>query len=130
MMKHAMRIAVLELMFVAMAGYAVAQVAGAVILGTSVEVTKAIAVGHRASKILGAPVYNEREERVGTIDDLLITPDRSLSYAILSVGGFLGIGGKLVAIPVEQIRDEKGKLILPGATKEAIKALPEFEYVG
>jgi hypothetical protein len=125
-----MRIAVLELMFVAMAGYAVAQVAGAVILGTSVEVTKAIAVGHRASKILGAPVYNEREERVGTIDDLLITPDRSLSYAILSVGGFLGIGGKLVAIPVEQIRDEKGKLILPGATKEAIKALPEFEYVG
>ena len=51
-----------------------------------------------------------------------------LSYAIVSVGGFLGIGKRLVAIPVEQLRDEKGKLILPGATKEALKALPEFQY--
>ena len=128
-MKQAIRIAVLGLMLVTMAGYAEAQVAGAVKLGTTVEVTKAIAVGHRASKIIGAPVYNERDERVGTIDDLVVTPDRALSYAVVSVGGFLGLGRKLVAIPVEQIRDENGKLLLPGATKEALKGLPEFEYV-
>ena len=75
-------------------------------------------------------MYNEREERVGTIDDLLVTPDHALSYAVLSVGGFLGLGRKLLAIPVEQIRDEKGQLVLPGATKDALKGLPEFEYVG
>ena len=85
-------------------------------------------MGHRASKVIGAPVYNEQDERVGTVDDLIITPDRSLSYAVVSVGGFLGLGKRLVAIPVEQLRDEKGKFILPGATKEALKALPEFQY--
>jgi hypothetical protein len=128
MMKQMILIAVLGLMLVATVGNAVAQVAGKVILGTSVEVTQGIAVGHRASKIIGAPVYNEQDERVGSIDDLIITPDHSLSYAVVSVGGFLGLGRRLVAIPVEQLRDEKGKLILPGATKEALKALPEFQY--
>jgi sporulation protein YlmC with PRC-barrel domain len=127
-MKYTMLIAALGLMLAATAGDAGAPVAGTVPLGTSVEVTQAIAVGHRASKLLGAPVYNEQEEKVGTIDDLIITPDRSLSFAILSVGGFLGLGGRLVAIPVEQIHDEQGRLILPGATKEALKKVPEFQY--
>jgi hypothetical protein len=127
-MTHAMLIAVLGLTLVATAGNAGAPVAGTVTLGTTMEVTQAIAVGHRASKLIGAPVYNEQEEKVGSIDDLIITPDHSLSYAILSVGGFLGLGGRLVAIPVEQIRDEKGRLILPGATKEALKKVPEFQY--
>jgi uncharacterized protein YrrD len=94
------------------------------------EVTQAIAVGHRASKLIGTPVYNEQEEKVGNIDDLIITPDRSLSYAILSVGGFLGLGGRLVAIPVDQLHDQQGRLILPGATKEALKKVPEFQYAG
>jgi uncharacterized protein YrrD len=96
------------------------------------EVTQAIGhhLGHRASKLMGAPVYNEQEEKVGTIDDLIITPDRALSYAILSVGGFLGLGRRLVAIPVEQLRDEQGRLVLPGASQDAFKKLPEFEYVG
>jgi sporulation protein YlmC with PRC-barrel domain len=129
-MKYAMLIAVLGLTLAATAGDAGAPVAGTVTLGTTMELTQAIAVGHRASKLIGAPVYNEQEEKVGSIDDLIITPDRSLSYAILSVGGFLGLGGRLVAIPVEQIRDENGRLILPGATKEALKKVPEFQYAG
>jgi osmotically-inducible protein OsmY/sporulation protein YlmC with PRC-barrel domain len=94
----------------------------------TVEVMRTITVGHRASKLLGAPVYNEHEERVGTIDDLIISPDRALSSAILSVGGFLGLGRRLVAIPVEELRVEQGRLILPGATKEALKEFPEFQY--
>jgi sporulation protein YlmC with PRC-barrel domain len=128
LMKQTMLIAVLGLILAATVGNTVAQVAGKVNLGTSVEVTQAIALGHRASKLIGAPVYNEQDERVGSIDDLIVSPDRSISYAVVSVGGFLGIGKRLVAIPVEQLRDEKGKLILPGATKEALKALPEFQY--
>ena len=75
-MKQVMLIAVLGLMLATKAGDAVAQAAGAVIVGTSVEVTKAIALGHRASKLIGAPVYNDRDERVGTIDDLIVAPDR------------------------------------------------------
>lgn len=127
-MKQTMLIAVLGLILAATVGNTVAQVAGKVNLGTSVEVTQAIALGHRASKLIGATVYNEQDEKVGTVDDLIVAPDRSLSYTVVSVGGFLGIGKRLVAIPVDQLRDEKGKLILPGATKEALKALPEFQY--
>ena len=89
---------------------------------------KAVALGLQASKVIGMDVRNSKVEKIGSIDDLIITPDHSLSYAVVSVGGFLGLGRRLVAIPVEQLRDEKGKLILPGATKEALKALPEFQY--
>jgi sporulation protein YlmC with PRC-barrel domain len=127
-MKYTLLIAVLGLILAATAGNAGAPVAGTVTLGTTMEVTQAIAVGHRASKLIGTPVYNEQEEKVGNIDDLIITPDHSLSYAILSVGGFLGLGRRLVAIPVDQLHDQQGRLILPGATKEALKKVPEFQY--
>jgi sporulation protein YlmC with PRC-barrel domain len=129
-MKIMLLIAMLGLMLTATAGDAGAPVAGVVTLGTTVEVTQAIAVGHRASKLIGAPVYNEQEERIGSIDDLIISPDRAVSFAVVSVGGFLGLGGRLVAIPVEQLREEKDRLILPGATKEALPKLPEFKYAG
>jgi sporulation protein YlmC with PRC-barrel domain len=129
-MKIILLIAMLGLMLTATAGDAGAPVAGVVTLGTTMEVTQAIAVGHRASKLIGAPVYNEQEERIGSIDDLIISPDRAVSFAVVSVGGFLGLGGRLVAIPVEQLREEKDRLILPGATKEALTKLPEFKYAG
>jgi sporulation protein YlmC with PRC-barrel domain len=129
-MKIMLLIAILGLMLTATAGDAGAPVAGVVTLGTTMEVTQAIAVGHRASKLISAPVYNEQEERIGSIDDLIISPDRAVSFAVVSVGGFLGLGGRLIVIPVEQLREEKDRLILPGATKEALTKLPEFKYAG
>ena len=129
-MKTMLLIAVLGLIVGATASDAGAPVAGVVTLGTTVEVTQGIAVGNRASKLISAPVYNEQEERVGSIDDLIISPDRSVSFAIVSVGGFLGLGSRLVAIPVEQLTEQKDRLILPGATKEALAKLPEFKYAG
>jgi len=129
-MKRTMLGTVLGLMLVATAGNALAQAAGEAILGTTVEITKTIAVGRRASQLIGAPVHNEQNERVGRIDDFIVAPDNSLSYAVLSVGGFLGIGDRLVAIPVQQLQEREGKLILPGATKAALEKLPKFEYVG
>lgn len=59
---------------------------------------------------------------------MIITPDKAVSYVILGVGGFLGLDRHDVAIPVGQPKVEGGKLMLPGATKEALKALPKFEY--
>ena len=47
---------------------------------------------------------------------------------VLSVGGFLGIGDKLIALPYEQMRTDGKKIVLPGATKDSLKALPEFKY--
>jgi len=51
-----------------------------------------------------------------------------VSYAIIGAGGFLGVGRHDVAIPVSQLKEEGGKFILAGATKEAVKAMPEFDY--
>src|SRR5262249_6458671 len=53
---------------------------------------------------------------------------RAVSYAIVGVGGFLGMLKHDVAVPVSQFKEEGGKIVLPGATKEALKAAPEVEY--
>ena len=117
------------LVVVGSAGTLGAQVAGSTTLGISVEEVKAVAIGWSAKKkILGKDVYNDKNEKIGTVDDLIITPDRSLSYAIIGAGGFLGIGKHDVAIPVGQFKEDKGKIVLAGATKEALKAMPKFEY--
>jgi sporulation protein YlmC with PRC-barrel domain len=106
-----------------------AQVAGSSTIGITKEEIKAVMEGWSAKKaILGKAVYNDKNEKIGTIDDLIITPDRSVSYAIIGAGGFLGIGKHDVAIPMSQVKLEKDKFILPGATKEALKAMPKFEY--
>jgi len=78
--------------------------------------------------ILGQPVYNEKEERVGWVDDIIVTPDKAVSYAIVNAGGFLGLMKHNVAIPVSQFKLVHNKLVLPGATKNALKASPEFQY--
>jgi sporulation protein YlmC with PRC-barrel domain len=111
------------------AGRLEAQVAGSTTLGVTVEELKAVAIGWSAKKkILGKDVYNDKNEKIGVVDDLIITPDRSLSYAIIGAGGFLGIGKHDVAIPVGQFKEDKGKIVLAGASKDALKAMPKFEY--
>ena len=68
------------------------------------------------------------KQKIGTVDDLIISPDRAISYAIIGVGGFLGIGKHDVAIPVNQFKADQNRIILPGATKDALKAMRKFEY--
>jgi len=105
------------------------QVAGSTTVGVSVEELKMVAVGWSAKKkILGKAVYNDKNEKIGTVDDLIITPDKSVSYAIIGAGGFLGMGKHDVAIPVNQFKEDKGRIVLAGATKDALKAMPKFEY--
>jgi sporulation protein YlmC with PRC-barrel domain len=90
---------------------------------------KAVAKGLRTSKLVGKTVVNDKNEQIGTIDDLIIDRDRVL-FAVLQVGGFLGIGGRLVAVPYESlVVDEAGnKITLPGATRDQLTKLPEFNY--
>ena len=62
------------------------------------------------------------------MDDIIIAPDKSLSYAIIGVGGFPGLGEHSVAIPFNQFKSGDGKYVLPGATKDTLKAIPTFNY--
>jgi sporulation protein YlmC with PRC-barrel domain len=103
--------------------------AGKVPLGTTVVEMEAVFVGWSAKKdVLGKPVVNEQNEQIGKVDDLIIRPDTAISYAIIGVGGFLGIGKRDVAIPMQQIKLKDGMLVLPGASREALMALPPFQY--
>ena len=106
-----------------------AQVAGSTVVGVSVSEMRNVAEGWSAKRsILGQPVYNDKNERVGSIDDIIVAPDRAVSYAILNAGGFLGLTKHDVAVPVSQFKLVDQKLVLSGATKDALKASPPFEY--
>jgi len=54
--------------------------------------------GYRANKLIGSTVKNDRNETIGSIDDIVIDEKGQL-YAVLEVGGFLGLGGHRVALP-------------------------------
>jgi hypothetical protein len=94
---------------------------------TKVDVIK-VATGYRASKVIGASVVNEANDTVGKVDDIIVGQDGKTPYVVLSVGGFLGIGDKLVVLPYEQLKTMDGKILMPGATKDALKDLPTFKY--
>jgi uncharacterized protein YrrD len=97
-----------------------------VTVGELADVTKGWSVKRT---ILNQPVYNEKEERIGTVDDIIVSPDKALSDAIINAGGFLGLTKHNVAIPVSQFKLVENKLVLPGATNESLKASPEFRDV-
>ena len=110
-------------------GLAQAQVAGSTVLGVAAAELREVAAGWSAKRqVLGQPVFNDKNEKVGTVDDIIISPDKAVSYAIVGAGGFLGVAKHDVAIPVDQFAQADGKLVLAGATKETIKAMPPFEY--
>src|SRR5580704_13609357 len=87
----------------------------------------------RASKVIGSAVYNDHDEKVGSIDDLLIGKDGSMK-AVLSVGGFLGMGTKYVEVPYSELtfgntqKDSDNRVVLRGATKESLKTQPAYDY--
>ena len=87
-----------------------------------------LATGYRTSKVVGSIVINEANETVGTIDDLIVTPAEKAPFAVLSVGGFLGRGTKYAVVPFSSLHVKDRRVVLPGATVESLKALPEFKY--
>jgi sporulation protein YlmC with PRC-barrel domain len=82
----------------------------------------------RGSEIIGASVLNNKGDTIGKVDDLLIAQDGKLPQAVLSVGGFLGVGSRLIVVPYESFKIHDNKMTFPDATKESLNAMPEFQY--
>jgi sporulation protein YlmC with PRC-barrel domain len=123
----------------------------------------------RASKVVGLDVYNSNNESLGSINDLLTDKSGNIKAAVISVGGFLGVGTRLVAVPFDKIKfvnepvpytgvasneprsrpmtttpptmttgAATAPVVKPnpwypdhavfGATKDELKAMPEFRY--
>ena len=84
--------------------------------------------GYRASKVIGDSVLNDADQTIGKIDDLLVTRDGKEPYAVLSIGGFLGMGAKLVVVRYDSLKFADKKIVLPGGSKDGLNMLPAFEY--
>jgi len=117
----------------------------------------------RTSKVVGLSVYNENNESIGTINDLLMDKSGNIKAVVLGVGGFLGMGEHLVAVPFDKVKfvdtpvpsttassnsnrpassttgstasssSSKTNPWYPdhavfNATKDELKAMPEFKY--
>ncbi|OLN30727.1 hypothetical protein DVDV_0429 [Desulfovibrio sp. DV] len=120
----------LTLSFTLIAGAALAQTPPVVgTIGITTDEIKLLAKGWSIKKdILGKDVYNDANEKVGVIEDIVVTPEKAMSYAIVSTGGFLGMAKHDVVVPVNQLKIKAARVTLPGATKESVKAMPEFKY--
>lgn len=95
-----------------------AQVAGSTVIGVAATEMREVALGWSAKRqILGKAVFNDKNERIGAIDDIVIGPDKTVSYAIIGVGGFPGVDRHDVAIPVSQLKVQEGTFVLPGAKR-------------
>ncbi len=83
----------------------------------------------RVSKVVGASVYNDQNQSVGSIDDILMSDnDHKADTVVISVGGFLGMGSKLVSVPFDQLKIQDDKIVMPGATKASLEGMPEYHY--
>ena len=128
-MKTMVLLTLVSLVIAAGAADSAAQTAGSTVISVSKEELRQVAAGWSAKKqILGKDVYNDAGEKIGDINDLIVAPNRSVSYAIVGVGGFLGMAEHNVAVPVSKLKQQMGKIVLAGATKDALKAAPKFEY--
>jgi sporulation protein YlmC with PRC-barrel domain len=85
--------------------------------------------GYRASKIIGAAVYNDQNEQIGTVADLFLSKQNTVAMVILSVGGVLGVGSKSVAIPMDKLQiEQRDKIVMSGASKEELGRMPNVTY--
>ena len=91
---------------------------------------KLLGSGSRTSKVVGSKVVNAANDTVGTLDDLIVTPNERVSYAVLSVGGFLGLDAHYVVVPYSALDLAEKQVVLRDGTKETLKSLPEFKYGG
>ena len=92
----------------------------------------------RAKDLMGLRVYSPNNEDLGKVEDLVIDPSKGkISYAVLSFGGFLGMGDKYFAVPWDDLKLQSKGLTYGGTQKEdhylldvdkeALKNAPGFD---
>lgn len=72
-------------------------------------------------------VYNARGQKLGEIEQVVMNPDDNRRYIVLASGGFLGLFENEVALPLERVRYENGRLIIRGLTEQDIEQMPDWE---
>jgi len=76
-------------------------------------------------------LYNDQNQQIGDISNLYLSRQNQIAMAVISVGSFLGVGGKLVSIPFDKLQIGDGdKVIMPGGSKEELNQMPKVQYSG
>lgn len=102
-------------------------VVGGAVMAVNVDIVAT--TGYRASRLLGSDIYNDKGDKIGVLDDFIVGSDANISVAVISVGGFLGMGDRKVAVPASLFTsNQKGQTVLPNASADQLNALPEFLY--
>ncbi|MFO1110339.1 MAG: PRC-barrel domain-containing protein [Bradyrhizobium sp.] len=86
--------------------------------------------GWRASKLVGLSVYNDANESVGSINDLLTDRNGKITAVVIGVGGFLGVGEHLVAVPFEKVKFVDQPVAYTGASSAPAKPVPSTTTTG
>ena len=81
----------------------------------------------RASKLIGAAVYDPADQKIGSVDELVLNPDGKVADVVIGVGGFLGAGEKRVAVPMAELKRGKNDHFVLAATKDSLKQMATFE---
>ena len=81
----------------------------------------------RASKLIGASVYDANDQKIGAVDELVLNPDGKVADIVIGVGGFLGAGEKRVAVPMADLKRGKNDHFVLAATKDSLKQMTNFE---
>ncbi|MFZ1415111.1 MAG: PRC-barrel domain-containing protein [Defluviicoccus sp.] len=82
----------------------------------------------RADELVGQDVVNLRGKAVGELQDIVVEKQNNEPYAVIEVGGVLGIGAKDVALPFEELQLGEKKIILMSlSSEEQLKAMPEYK---
>lgn len=99
----------------------------------------------RASKLMGVAIYNQQNEKIGDVNEILVDGSGRVDGVIVGVGGFLGMGEHDVKMSIDKIRftNEAGKTTTGSsggskqwypdrgtvnASKDELKAMPQFKY--
>lgn len=95
---------------------------------TVVRVEQAVVGLSTRKQVLDRAVYNDRGQRIGKVEDLILDPEGTASLVIIGAGAFVGTKRHSIALPVELLTERDGVLTVSGATKDVVKGLPTFSY--
>lgn len=82
----------------------------------------------RSSMLIGAPIYNDNGDKIGSVIEILVRGGATEPLAIVSVGDYIGGGAKLVAFPVSKLELDAQKARMKGADRRALEAMPAYSF--
>ena len=81
----------------------------------------------RASKLTGSAVYDQTDQKIGSIADLIVASDGRVTEVVIGVGSFVGAGDKNVAVKMADLKHGKDNRLVLNTTKDALKQMASYD---